>query len=134
MNRDIEFLEGIWIRMLDAGMVQSKGQFSTEMLGKAPSYLTSMAARDRNIPFEVFDALADEVKRASEAEALRIEDLESKLLAMLRGQKVREMLLSNIVDHQCEKSDAALDMIIERDPSDTFLSKVLKHAGLARIA
>ena len=28
MNRDIEFLEETWIRMLDAGMIKSKGQFS----------------------------------------------------------------------------------------------------------
>jgi len=53
MTHDITFLEKVYERMHQAGLVQSKVEFSTHMLGKGPSYLTSMSARDRNVPQEV---------------------------------------------------------------------------------
>lgn len=51
--RDIEFLETVCERMQQLGLVESKADFSVKMLGKGPSYLTSMSARERNVPDEV---------------------------------------------------------------------------------
>ena len=53
MVSDIDFLESICERMQQVGLVESKTAFSTRMLGKGPSYLTSMKARDRHVPDEV---------------------------------------------------------------------------------
>lgn len=58
MARDIEFLETVCERMQQLGLVESKADFSVKMLGKRPSYLTSMSARERNVPDEVMLELA----------------------------------------------------------------------------
>ena len=58
MARDIEFLETVCERMQQLGLVESKADFSVKMLGKGPSYLTSMSARERNVPDEVMIELA----------------------------------------------------------------------------
>lgn len=58
MARDIEFLETVCERMQQLGLVESKADFSVKMLGKGPSYLTSMSARERNVPDEVMVELA----------------------------------------------------------------------------
>lgn len=61
MAHDIEFLEEVYEAMHQAGLVQSKVEFSTRMLGKGPSYLTSMSARDRNVPEEVVAHLRETI-------------------------------------------------------------------------
>ncbi|ANM18240.1 hypothetical protein AMK06_CH03366 [Rhizobium sp. N541] len=53
MVSDIKLLETICEHMQKVGLVQSKADFSTRMLGKGPSYLTSMSARDRKVPDQV---------------------------------------------------------------------------------
>ncbi|MGY5808445.1 hypothetical protein ACXHXG_12075 [Rhizobium sp. LEGMi198b] len=61
MAHDIEFLKEVYERMHRARLVQSKVEFSTRMLGKGPSYLTSMSARDRNVPEEVVAHLRETI-------------------------------------------------------------------------
>lgn len=61
MVSDIEFLETVCERMQQVGLVQSKADFSARMLGKGPSYLTSMSARDRKVPDEVMTFLAGQL-------------------------------------------------------------------------
>lgn len=62
MISDIEFLETVCDRMQQVGLVQSKADFSARMLGKGPSYLTSMRAWDRNVPDEVMMHLVGRLK------------------------------------------------------------------------
>jgi hypothetical protein len=57
MISDIEFLKEVCERMQQVGLVQSKAEFSAMLLGKGPSYLTSMSARDRKVPDEVMTHL-----------------------------------------------------------------------------
>lgn len=80
MVSDIEFLEAVCERMQQVGLVQSKADFSARMLGKGASYLTSMSARDRNVPDEVMmhlikrleaDISADETALACLADATK---------------------------------------------------------------
>ncbi|MCJ8052777.1 DUF4158 domain-containing protein [Shinella curvata] len=75
MNNDIEFLENVCERMQQVGLVQSKADFSARMLGKGPSYLTSMSARDRKVPDEVMTFLAGQLHNAifdDDVEILRL--------------------------------------------------------------
>jgi hypothetical protein len=59
MMQGIEFLETIYGQLREAGIVRSKGEFSERLLGKSPSYLTSMRAKQRVISSEVMMGLAD---------------------------------------------------------------------------
>jgi len=62
MISDIEFLEAVCERMQQVGLVQSKADFSARMLGKGPSYLTSMSARDRKVSDEVMTHLVERLQ------------------------------------------------------------------------
>lgn len=59
MTEGIEFLEVIYEQLHEAGIVRSKGEFSERLLGKSPSYLTSMRAKQRAISSEVIMGLGD---------------------------------------------------------------------------
>ena len=59
MTQGIEFLELIYGQLHGAGIVRSKGDFSERLLGKSPSYLTSMHAKQRVISGEVIMGLGD---------------------------------------------------------------------------
>jgi len=59
MTQGIEFLELIYGQLHEAGIVRSKGEFSERLLGKSPSYLTSMRAKQRGISGEVIMGLGD---------------------------------------------------------------------------
>src|SRR5690606_895615 len=59
MTDGIEFLELIYGQLHEAGIVRSKGEFSERLLGKSPSYLTSMRAKQRAISSKVIVDLGD---------------------------------------------------------------------------
>jgi len=59
MTQGIEFLELIYGQLHEAGIVRSKGEFSERLLGKSPSYLTSMRAKQRVISSDVIMGLGD---------------------------------------------------------------------------
>ena len=59
MTQGIEFLEIIYGQLHEAGFIRSKGEFSERLLGKSPSYLTSMRAKQRVISSEVIMGLGD---------------------------------------------------------------------------
>lgn len=61
MTQGIEFLETIYGQLHEAGIVRSKGEFSERLLGKSPSYLTSMRAKQRAVSNEVIMALGDAI-------------------------------------------------------------------------
>ena len=59
MTQGIEFLEIIYGQLHEAGIVRSKGDFSERLLGKSPSYLTSMRAKQRVVSSSVVMGLGD---------------------------------------------------------------------------
>lgn len=59
LDKGIEFLELIHGQLRVAEIVRSKGEFSERLLGKSPSYLTSMRAKHRVISSEVIMGLGD---------------------------------------------------------------------------
>lgn len=93
MVSDIEFLEAVYERMQQVGLVQSKADFSARMLGKGPSYLTSMSARDRKVPDEVTTFLIDQLKRDILAAELTMMVLQEQLECDGHAQKQRTDLV-----------------------------------------
>ncbi len=105
MGSDIEFLETICERMQEVGLVQSKADFSTRMLGKGPSYLTSMSARDRKVPDEVMAFLIDQVTADIEADDVAIFILSEQCEQRRRDRLHRNDLLGLIAHHRAMPMD-----------------------------
>jgi hypothetical protein len=59
MMLGIELLELLYGQLHEAGIIRSKSEFSERLLGKSPSYLTSMRAKQRVISGEVIIGLGD---------------------------------------------------------------------------
>ncbi len=100
MVSDIELLETVCERMQQVGLVQSKADFSTRMLGKGPSYLTSMSARDRQVPEEVVAFLSDQLTVDVEADDVAIFILSEQCNQRRRDQDHRHDLLGWIAHHR----------------------------------
>ncbi|MFD1253154.1 hypothetical protein DEVEQU_01022 [Devosia equisanguinis] len=64
MTQGIEFLELIYGQLHGARIIRSKGEFSERLLGKSPSYLTSMRAKQRVISSDVIMGLGDNLMAA----------------------------------------------------------------------
>lgn len=82
MTQGIEFLETIYGQLHEAGIVRSKGEFSERLLGKSPSYLTSMRAKQRVISSEVIMGLGDNLM--VEIDELGSEPAHMEIRALLR--------------------------------------------------
>lgn len=98
MTHDIAFLEQVYERMHQAGMVESKAGFSMCILGKGPSYLTSMSARDRNVPEEVIVHLRERIENDSNGLAIKAAELEEQLRRYKLEQACRSEILVWIAD------------------------------------
>lgn len=82
MTQGIEFLELIYGQLHEAGFVRSKGEFSERLLGKSPSYLTSMRAKQRGISGEVIMGLGDTL--LAEIDELGSDPANAEIRAVLR--------------------------------------------------
>lgn len=82
MTQGIEFLEIIYGQLHEAGIIRSKGEFSERLLGKSPSYLTSMRAKQRVISSEVIMGLGDNLM--AEIDELGSDPTHAETRALLR--------------------------------------------------
>lgn len=82
MAQGIEFLELIYGQLHEAGIIRSKGEFSERLLGKSPSYLTSMRAKQRGISSEVIVVLGDSIM--AEINNLGSHPADAEICAVLR--------------------------------------------------
>lgn len=82
MTQGIEFLETIYGQLHEAEIVRSKGEFSERLLGKSPSYLTSMRAKKRGISSEVIMGLGDNLM--AEIAELGSDPAHAEIRAVLR--------------------------------------------------
>lgn len=96
---DLDYLEEMYTRMQEAGFTISKADFSQEFLGKGASYLTSMRARQRNVPEEVFHSFAQKLQTQVDEEAERIRAHENELQTRMRLQGKRADFLRDIQRH-----------------------------------
>ncbi|MCF1469054.1 hypothetical protein FS764_19310 [Agrobacterium vitis] len=99
MGLDIELLETLYQRLSEAGLVQSKVEFSTEFLGKGPSYLTSMSARERHVPEAVFHALLERLELDQKSVECRIKELEAEHLRC-RAEQYQRKLVANLLQER----------------------------------
>lgn len=100
MSNDIEFLETVCERMQQVGLVQSKADFSARMLGKGPSYLTSMSARDRKVPDEVIAHLAKQLQDGVSGDDAVLVGLHEEATRHKRDRKHRADMLEWVARHQ----------------------------------
>ena len=107
MVSDIELLEAVCERMQQVGLVQSKAEFSTRMLGKGPSYLTSMSARDRKVPDEVMAFFESQLQADIADDENTIADLSSQLAQRERSRAHRADLQNWIMRHRVFATDSA---------------------------
>lgn len=82
MTQGIEFLELVYGQLHEAGVVRSKGEFSKRLLGKSPSYLTSMRAKQRVISSDVVVGLGDNLM--ADIAELSSDPAKLEIRAMLR--------------------------------------------------
>ena len=82
MTQGIEFLELIYGQLYEAGITRSKGEFSERLLGKSPSYLTSMRAKQRAISSEVIVDLGDNLM--AEINSFGSDPADAEIYAVLR--------------------------------------------------
>lgn len=100
MGSDIEFLETVCERMQQVGLVQSKAEFSARMLGKGPSYLTSMSARDRKVPDEVITYLAGQLQEGVAGDDAALAGLYEQAARHKRDRKHRADMLKWVARHR----------------------------------
>lgn len=131
MSKDIEFLETVCERMQQVGLVQSKADFSTRMLGKGPSYLTSMSARDRKVSEEVIAFLRQQLEADIAVGENTLATLQTDLNEEERSQKHRYQFLGEITENQKIRSshyqdgDANDDEKRHREKKKKILRKFL---------
>lgn len=134
----LSFLEDIYIRMQETGLVTSKAEFSQRYLGKGASYLTSMRSRQRNVPDDVFAFLTDRLEAGMAESAQWSADYEEKLRVEMARQHCHAELLDAVRELQGTDELPAFDTNA-RMPSRSWLAGVcgilakIRHHGFAAL-
>lgn len=129
MVRDIDFLESMCERMQQVGLVESKTTFSTRMLGKGPSYLTSMKARDRHVPDEVMELFRQRLDDDIADADTMIAALRDQLSQLERQQKHRTDLRDQVEVRQNGYVPATQDQPSCRSSMQGWVMRWLIGAG-----
>lgn len=135
MDSDIEFLEHIFDQMKEAGLVETKAEFSQMLLGKGPSYLTSMAARGRVVPMEVLDHMSlCLLDRAAKSRAA-ITEKEAALCRILADADREAEIRNAFEEHRRHRLAEELeDFEVAGTPpapqTSPFIQTVLRKTGL----
>jgi hypothetical protein len=81
-NNNLEFLKTVCSAMQARGLVSSMADFSTRMLGRSPSYLSSMVARNRRVNDRTISDLKRKIQACIETPNLLQPNAPSDLLAI----------------------------------------------------
>lgn len=130
MGLDIDLLETLYQRLWEAGLVQSKVEFSTELLGKGASYLTSMSARERHVPEAVFHSLLERLEFDTKSAECRIKELEAEHLRC-RAQQYQRKLVAQLLHERLSTDKPTKGMCAHAWLS--ALRPLLNSIGLYRI-
>lgn len=141
METDIEFLEHTFDQMKEVGLIETKAAFSQVILGKGASYLTSMSARDRIVPMEVFDHVSLRLfDRAQQANAA-IAAMEAELCLAIKRASQEAAIRDAFEEHRCRRLAEELSGVHDADVDDepapatsSFVQTVLRKTGLAKVA
>lgn len=112
MTQGIEFLETIYRQLHEAGIVRSKGEFSERLLGKSPSYLTSMRAKQRVISSEIIVGLGDNL--VAEIAQLRCDQAKVEIRQVLRRA------VAQVNNYLVDQTIPAANSISEQPASDNL--------------
>ena len=82
MTEGVDLIESVYGQLHEAGIVRSKGEFSERLLGKSPSYLTSMRAKQRVVSSDVILGLGDNL--LAEIDDLSLDPVHADTRALLR--------------------------------------------------
>lgn len=137
MDSDIEFLEHIFDQMKEAGLMETKAEFSQMLLGKGASYLTSMAARDRVVPMDVLDHMSLRLLDRADASRAMIKEREAELCRVLADAHREAEIRGEFEAHRRRRLSAELDEldIADAEPvprTSRFVAMMLRKVGLAR--
>lgn len=139
MISDIAFLERIFVQMQQAGLVETKSDFSQRLLGKGASYLTSMAARERNVPMEVLDQMSSQMFEHAVATNAAITEMEQALSQMMARAHHEVAIRTQFEEHRRRRLAADLPgtggMPGEDQPALTasrFVQMMLRKTGLVK--
>lgn len=99
MVSNIEFLEAICERMQQVGLIESKAAFSSRILGKGSSYLTSMSTRGRHVPEDVLAILEQHLECDLADSEEKLAELREELHRCELRQKHRADLLDHVTGH-----------------------------------
>jgi hypothetical protein len=127
MATDMEILEAVCERMQQVGLVASKSDFSTRMLGKGPSYLTSMKARGRQVPKDVIAHLIQRLEDDVADRVTEIVILQSNLSCREGQQKHRRDLLKHLQGYMKRQASHSHEKMPDRDASDAFKNSWLQQ-------
>jgi hypothetical protein len=137
MDSDIEFLEHIFDRMKEAGLVETKAEFSQTLLGKGPSYLTSMAARERIVPMEVLDHMSLRMLDRADGARATIKEREAELCRALADVHREAEIRDEFEAHRRRRLSAELGSfdIADAEPAprtSRFVAMMLRKVGLVK--
>lgn len=124
MTQGIEFLEIIYEQLHEAGIVRSKGEFSQRLLGKSPSYLTSMRAKQRVVSSSVVMGLGDNLM--VEMRRLSVSNSDAELQSKLR-RAMAEVNLYLAESHM--PAGLVVTDIAEPSPARKFSTTVMNWIG-----
>lgn len=116
MGKEIQLLQVIYERLRAAELVRTKADFSKRFLGKSESYLTSMAARQRNISSDVMVSLSEAI--VAEIKTRKDDAYVSDRIALRQAMVVVNGYLAEQTIPAClEKEAPSLSAATQRVPA-----------------
>lgn len=115
MGKEIQLLQDIYVRLRAAELVRTKADFSKRFLGKSESYLTSMAARQRNISSDVMVNLSEAI--VAEIKTRKDDAYVSDRIALRQVMVVVNGYLAEQTIPACLEKDAPLLVETQRAPA-----------------
>jgi hypothetical protein len=135
LESDIEFLEHIFDQMKEAGLIETKAEFSQMLLGKGPSYLTS--ARERIVPIEVLDYMSLRLLDRADGARATIKEREAELCRAPADVHREAEIRDAFEAHRRRRLSAELDSfdIAEAEPAPRtsgIVAMMLRKVGLVK--
>ncbi|MCM5553349.1 DUF6626 family protein [Pleomorphomonas sp. NRK KF1] len=114
MGKEIQLLQNIYERLRAAELVRTKADFSKRFLGKSESYLTSMAARQRNVGGDVMVNLSEAI--IAEIRARKDDHYVADRITLRQAMVVVNGYLAEQTIPACLRKDATLSATAQRAP------------------
>lgn len=115
MQTGLDLLEHVFHQLHAAGLVGSKAEFSSRLLGRSSGYLTSMRARQRKASTETVMALDSALRSEVTKRSLDIEVADRivmrQALADIRAYLEKEQAELPLGDIPCRQATPSVDVL-----------------------